>query len=48
MTAARDLSADDVMKINEYLVFTESGANAGFADNIGTLSATVKDILGNG
>ena len=45
--AKTDLTADDMLTVNEYLVFTESNKTGGFSNNIGTISATVKDILGN-
>ena len=47
--AKQDISADTVQNvINQYLAFPESNyKNDGFGTNIGTLSITVKDILGN-
>ncbi|MBR7132315.1 MAG: InlB B-repeat-containing protein [Clostridia bacterium] len=42
--ATKDLTADDIMKINEYLVYNESSVGGSFASNIGTLSAYVYDI----
>ena len=47
--AKDNISADTVQNIiNQYLAFPESNYNNdGFETNIGTLSITVKDILGN-
>ena len=46
--AKKNITADDAQKINEYLVFIDNeNKGAGFAGNIGTVSATVKDIKGN-
>lgn len=44
-----DISTNTVQNvINQYLAFPESNDNNdGFTTNIGTLSALVKDILGN-
>ena len=47
LTVKKDFTADEAMKLNEYLCFSLSGQSGGFSGNIGTLSATVKDILGN-
>lgn len=48
VTAKKDISADEIQNvINLYLAFPVSGVGGSFSDNIGTLSATVKDILGN-
>ena len=49
VTAAKGITADEIMDINEYLVFPESKnyKNDGFGTNIGTLTATVKDYCGN-
>ena len=46
--AKKDISADEIQNIiNLYLAFPVSGVGGTFTDNVGTLSATVKDILGN-
>jgi hypothetical protein len=46
--AKKDISADEIQnKVNLYLCFPVSGVGGNFSSNIGTLSATVKDILGN-
>ena len=48
VTAKKDISADDIQNvINLYLAFPVSGVGGDFSSNIGTVSATVKDILGN-
>ena len=42
------IDATTAQKINEYLAFPENNnASSGFSGNIGTVSATVKDIKGN-
>ena len=43
-TTKKALTADDVMKINTYLAFNESSVGGTFGKNIGTVTATVKDI----
>ena len=46
--AKKDISADEIQNtINTYLAFPVSGVGGNFSSNIGTVSATVKDILGN-
>ena len=46
--AKKDISADEIQnKVNLYLAFPVSGVGGSFSTNIGTLSATVKDIMGN-
>ena len=46
--AKKDISADEIQNvINLYLAFPVSGVGGNFSTNIGTVSATVKDILGN-
>lgn len=46
--AKKDISADEIQNvINLYLAFPVSGVGGDFSSNIGTVSATVKDILGN-
>ena len=46
--AKKDISADEIQNIiNLYLAFPVSGVGGTFTDNVGTISATVKDILGN-
>ena len=46
--AKKDISADEIQnKVNLYLAFPVSGVGGNFSTNIGTVSATVKDILGN-
>ena len=48
VTAKKDISADEIQNtINTYLAFPVSGVGGDFGSNIGTVSATVKDILGN-
>ena len=41
------ISADTAMEINKYLAYKESNIGGTFGSNIGTMSATVWDILGN-
>ena len=46
--AKKDISADEIQnKVNLYLAFPVSGVGGSFSTNIGTISATVKDIRGN-
>jgi len=46
--AKKDISADEIQNvINLYLAFPVSGVGGDFKSNIGTVTATVKDILGN-
>lgn len=46
--AKKNITADEIQNtINSYLAFPVSGVSGKFSDNIGTISATVKDILGN-
>ena len=48
VTAKKDITADEIQnKVNLYLAFPVSGVGGNFSSNIGTVSATVKDILGN-
>ena len=48
VTAKKDITADEIQNvINLYLAFPVSGVGGDFSSNIGTVSATVKDILGN-
>lgn len=48
VTVKKDFSANEAMKINEYLAFPESSyKNDGFGTNIGSVYASVWDILGN-
>ena len=49
VTAKKDITADEIQNtVNRYLAFPVSGIGGTFASNIGTVTATVKDILGNG
>ena len=46
--AKKDITADEIQnKVNLYLAFPVSGVGGSFSTNIGTISATVKDIMGN-
>ena len=46
--AKKDISADEIQNtVNLYLAYPVSGVGGTFSSNIGTLSATVRDILGN-
>ena len=46
--AKKDITANEIQDvINLYLAFPVSGVGGDFGSNIGTVSATVKDILGN-
>lgn len=48
VTAKKDITADEIQNvINLYLAYPISGVGGSFSTNIGTVSATVKDILGN-
>ena len=48
VTAKKDITADEIQNtVNHYLAFPVSGIGGDFASNIGTVTATVKDILGN-
>ena len=49
VTAKKDITANEIQNtVNCYLAFPVSGIGGDFASNIGTVTATVKDILGNG
>lgn len=49
VTAKKAISADEIQNtINKYLAFPVSAVGGDFSSNIGTVTAKVKDILGNG
>lgn len=48
VTAKKDISEAEIQNVvNAYLTFPVSGAGGSFIDNVGSVSVTVKDILGN-
>ena len=48
VTAKKDITADEIQNtVNTYLAFPVSGVGGTFSSNIGSVTATVKDILGN-